>query len=288
MIRVQLYLLAPLSHGAFDVGDIGNASAIRRMPVVSIAGRPEIPALSGNSLRGRLRRVVMPDLFDRVGLSRADLPAPAWDRLYAALANGGHLDGSEASVSPDAIRELRAALPPLSMLGSALYSWMLPGRCSVGFCWPVCVETVAARLVDAIEGPLFCAEDLVAETSHCRHIDRTEHDPEVSGVTPMPTTIETLATGTRLEARIHVYSEATAIERAAIAYGLDRIHEIGGKVAGGLGWAEITHDGDAGPYEEWLGTSLVPARAALVKLAADLTRHKAKPPKKGKAIAGAA
>lgn len=272
MITATITLLSPLVHGSFDAGDIGNATPIRRLPIVSLPGNPEVPCLSGNAIRGRMRRVVMRDLFDRCGLSR-ETPelAGTWDRLYAALANGGHVEASEASVRPEDVRTLRAALPPLSAFGSALYSWMLPGRCRVGWCWPVCAETVEAGLVSD-PGDLRDAESLVHEVGLVRHIDRTEQDPAVSGVTPMPTTTETLSTGARLACRIQFDPDATAVERAVVAYGLDRIRHLGGKSGAGFGEVEIAHDGDASAYVAWLVSPEQDARTALLGLAAGMGR----------------
>lgn len=253
MIRVSIRLMAPLSHGTFDASDIGNASAIRREPIVGLDGCPRVPVVSGNALRGRIRRVVMRDLLGR-GKARERLTGARWDRLYAALANGGHLDRSEPSISPERIRALRESLPALSVLGSALYSWMLPGRCSVGLCWPVCAETISAGLTVAPDGlPVLAAEDLVTEISHTRHIDRDEHDPAVSGVTPMPVTVEALCTGAVLQSDVLFEPAATSVEQSVIAYGLDRLASLGGKAGAGLGRVEVTHDGDASPYEGWLG-----------------------------------
>ena len=111
-IRVTLKALSPIAHGAFGPST-GNTLLFRRVPIVSLMGRPFVPAVSGNAIRGVLRRIVMRDLLDRCGF---DKTSPGWDHLYAALANGGHLQGSEASIDPVAIGSLRAALPPLSAL----------------------------------------------------------------------------------------------------------------------------------------------------------------------------
>ena len=163
---------------------------------------------------------------------------------------------------------------------------------SVGFLWPRSRETLAAGLVS--EAPDVAAEDLVVELSHCRHVDRDEHDPAVSGVTPMPTTLEVLAPGTVLEGRV-LFTGASDIERACIAYGLDRLSAIGGKAAAGLGAVTVTHDGDAAAYAEWIASVTVPRdlavttdlRERLEALAATLLPKpgKAKPEKSAKAPA---
>lgn len=263
---VELIALAPIHHGAFGPG-AGNASLLRRHTLVCADGMPEIPCLSGNALRGICRRIVFRDLFERCKLDRTQVKPGKWDKLYAALANGGTLSGSEKRVDPEAQRALREALPPLSAFGGALYSYMLTGHLqSMGICWPVCSETQAAGLHDGEGAPP--AEDLVEEVSLVRHVDREQQDPEVSGVTPMPTTFEALKTGARLVSELIFVPHATEIEVAVIGHALDALTAVGGKQGSGHGRVRVTHDLDPGPYRAWLEAGN--PREALLELAETL------------------
>jgi hypothetical protein len=218
-----------------------------------------------------MRRIVFRNLFDCASISREVLPGRQWDRLYAALANGGHLDSAERTVSPAALRDLRASLPPLSLFGAALYSYMLPGKMRVGWAWPVCRETIAAGLVQGISED--AAEALVGETSTCRHVDREQQEPEQSGVTPMPVTIETLSTGAVLESEIWLSSSCSPIEAGCAAWAIGQISHVGGKSGAGLGHVRVQiQDGpDPAVYEAWIATAgPTTARDALFSLAAAL------------------
>lgn len=266
---------APLHHGAFG-GDAGNAVLHRRVPLAQAPDLPGVPAISGNALRGHLRRIVMRDLFARCDLTVATyaqhgLTPGQWDRLYAALANGGHLDSSETRTDPVQIRALRDALPPLSVFGASLYSMMLPGLVSVGWLWVRCRETVAAGLMreDVATTPLVDGETLVTELTLVRHIDRDEQDPASSGVTPMPVTVEALMPGVTLCGSILPLRAMTDVEIGVLGYGLSLLRTLGGKGGAGFGRLRVQHDVPARAYEDWLAADgrAQTTRAALIDLA---------------------
>jgi hypothetical protein len=270
---VTIFVDSPLHHGAFDA-DSGNAIAFRRTPVAMLDGRHVlIPHVSGNALRGMMRRLLMCELLDICGVTPDVLEPRAYERLYAALVNGGHLDGSEMTITPAKRRALREALPPLSVLGASLYTYMLSGRCEVGLVWPVCHETVDVGIVAGHAHAH--AEDLVTDYSHVRHIDREAHDPAVSGVTPMPMTMEVLIPGTVLVSRIGT-RRCTEVEGSALAHAATKITTIGGKSASGLGRVRVDCDGNPGPYRQWLGEHRESARTALMDLAVEISTGKAK------------
>lgn len=264
---------APLAHGSFGDIDAGNATCFRRFDIVFPDGRQKkIPGISAGSVRGILRRIVMRDLFDRAGISRETMPGKAWDRLYGALANGGHLEKSEGRVDPSALRSLRADLPPLSLFGAALFSFFLEGRLKpLGQVLPVCKELVDLGMWEGDREALPWAESLISEVGLVRHVDREFQTPEVSGVTPMPTTTETLCIGTRLLWRVRYAGSATEIERAILPWAFARLAAIGGKHNAGFGAVDIEYDGSGDAYQDWLdGLDAAKLTADLRALAARL------------------
>ena len=264
-IAHTIRLLAPFSHGTIDIADAGNVSLLRRFARVHGDEIVRVPGLSAGALRGIVRRLLWREVFDLVGLSRETWPGPgSWDRLYAALANGGTIEAAETRVSPDAIRASRAALPVLSLLGSALYSSHMAGRAKVSNSLLICVE--------AGTGERTCW-DYVVEETRVRHADREEQDPEASGVGPMPTTVEVLIEGATLRGRAVV---GGALEASAWAHGLDRITHLGGKSGQGFGAVEVLHDGNPAFYRAWLEAHIDDLRAALLKLAGELGAGKAR------------
>jgi hypothetical protein len=260
---------APLHHGAFGA-DTGNAVPFRRLPLTTAPQRAGVPVLSGNALRGAMRRQIMRELFAACELSRdsASLTPKQWDRLYAALANGGHLTGAETRADPAARLALRDALPALSVFGAALYAYLLPGKVSVGWCWPASAEAHAAGLTPAATRE---AEESVTEISLVRHVDRELQDPAASGVTPMPVTLEALTTGVTLHSEFVALTRMTDVEIAVVGHALDLVTAIGGKTGVGFGRVTITHPIDPTPYVAWLADAAQIARArdTLLQLAAD-------------------
>jgi hypothetical protein len=252
-IKLTIKAQSPIVHGSFG-SNAGNTVLFRRMALVNIDGMPTVPVVSGNAIRGIARRLVMRELFNLHDLNRETIqPDTAWDKLYAALANGGHLSGSERSVNPTQMRQLREELPPLSVFGAALYTYILPGHASVGMAWLQCKETKEAGLVSSGNNH---AEDCIEENGFVRHIERDQHDPELSGVTPMPVTVECLKTGSVLESHITFADHSTPEERGAVAYGLSQISVIGGKGSQGLGQVDCAVSGatakaDIKAYNAW-------------------------------------
>lgn len=270
---VTLTTTAPLHHGAFGQ-DTGNAVLFRRIPLATDPDGAGVPVLTGNALRGGLRRVLMRDLFALTGLGlesveSGELTAHQWDRLYAALANGGHLTGADTRSDPASQRVLGAAVPALAVLGAALYSHMLPGKVSVGWVWPVCAETVAAGLCVAGATPPVAAESLLTEVTLTRHVDRDEQSPERSGVTPMPVTVESLIPGVALSTEVVALRACTDIEMGAIGWALDALRVLGGKGGVGFGRFTVTHQLPSAAYEAWRADAeaVALARMTLVTLA---------------------
>lgn len=283
-MQVEIILKSPLSHGSFD-GPIGSNQKPIRREAVCIEGFPEIPVITGNAVRGVMRRLIMREFFTKAGLDRelfTEKPE-LWDRLYAALCNGGHLEDSSVQIKPSVIRELREELPMLSVLGAALYRLLLPGRVRPGFFWLSCLESAEAGLVPDDPG-LSVAEDYVGSSTLSRHIERGEQDPELSGVTPMPRGLEVVKTGAKFYGRVDFLPEATDLERSCIAWGLSKIEWLGGISAAGYGNVEINTLEEVGPelFEDWLDSDLDAAKNALISFIGEVgpTTKKSKKGKK--------
>jgi hypothetical protein len=262
MHNLSFRLLAPMSHGDPAMGaDTGNFSGLRKQYVVGVG---DVPILSGNAIRGVMRRLVMRHFLAAAEMSAesyGDAPGH-WDRIYAALANGGTLVGSEKAVNTAGLRALRAACPPLSVLGAALYTYMLPGMISVFDAYPQCRELHAVGFCAASDVSL---SDLYGDRNHARHIS-PEVDKVAAEITPMPFSHEILFPGAVLETRVRIDPATTQIERDCVAWMLAAIVQLGGGGGRGFGLVEIQAPddiGDATRYAAWVAGHAKAARPAL-------------------------
>jgi len=273
-IEIKIALDGPISHN--EIGkDMGNVTLFRRMARVVDGRVLRVPILSAGALRGVLRRLLWRETFDICGLSRESM-GTEWDRLYAALANGGTIEGAETRVSPDVIRARRKSLPVLSLLGSALYTSHMAGRLMLSHAWLDCAELGT--------GPL-PMEELLTEISTVRHADGEEQNPDVSRVGPMPSTVEVVVAGAAFRATATVNGD---IEAGALVHGLGLIRHLGGKSGQGNGAVTLSQrggdDGDT-TYAAWLTANVDQVRADLCELAGQLApRGKGKGKGKGRVL----
>ncbi len=234
-MNITIKALSPIAHGSFKDGvDTGNISEFRRIPVFtenkSIA---EIPAISGNAIRGTIRRLLTREFFE-VNHLLDKLDKKEHDRLYAIVGNGGALGKDlDVKVDPENIRKIREKLPILSVLGGACYRYILSGSCSIGFAMVKCTELGTGSI---------SADDLVTEIGETRHVDRTLVNTDEQDLKPMPYVTEAVITGAEFSGKIEFAPQVTPEERAAIVHGIKLINTLGGKAARGYGSVEITSD----------------------------------------------
>ncbi|MGN6549823.1 MAG: hypothetical protein ACTHJ3_08025 [Pararhizobium sp.] len=230
--------------------DTGNFNPLRKQHVVGVG---DVPLLSGNAIRGVLRRLVMRHFLSAAGMTRGAYSASPgqWDRIYGALANGGALTGAEKGVKTQFLRELRAACPPLSLFGAALYTQMLPGMFQVFDAYPRCREVAAVGFCSASDVPL---SSLYGDRNHVRHVS-ADVDREAAEVKPMPYTSEVFYPGAVLEGGINFDNYATEIERDCAAWAIHRVTQFGGNTAKGFGLVDLAAEdpiGDPDRYDQWI------------------------------------
>lgn len=128
-------LLSSLSHGGEHAGTIGF---LRREKIVGPTGAViEVPVVSGNALRGILRRHAADAFWDALG--RPALPV----QVFHLLRSGGALAkaGSSHVLGARQLQQVRAMVPVVSLFGGSGAGKIIEGKLSVGKLTPICAET---------------------------------------------------------------------------------------------------------------------------------------------------
>jgi hypothetical protein len=233
---LRLSALAPISH----YGDerAGNQSLLRRIAIQTAEGRALVPVISGNALRGQLRRLAARTLLDLAGIER--VPAP----IYHLLFSGGALTQTDHAHRIADHRELRALLPVLGLFGGALGAEIIPGALRVDILWPVCRETVDLTGVPS-EIPLHALTDSIYYTRRDDLAGQRSADDLASESTQMIYEGEAVVPGTGFRGALRVI-RATDAEvgclALAVAAWLDD-PRLGGLSARGHGRLAVELDG---------------------------------------------
>lgn len=128
--------LSPIQHAGDE--KTGSTPILRAMELWSEReGRHvRVPFLSGNAIRGYLRRLVMRDLLQRINY---DVQHP---KLHYALFSGGTLTSTDDGgvVDLQARRMIRQTVPPLELFGTVVGNQMIDSCLKVDHALPVCLE----------------------------------------------------------------------------------------------------------------------------------------------------
>lgn len=140
-IAGRLTALSPIYHGGNE--KTGSVVLLNRLRFI-VEGKPtDVPVISGNQIRGRLRRLLTQDFLERVGY-QLDLTQKRHQKLYHTLFAGGVLteveEGESGVVDLDLKSRLVRYIVPLRLFGASYGNQMVEGRLLVGFALPICRE----------------------------------------------------------------------------------------------------------------------------------------------------
>ena len=135
-IEGSVMALTPIFHGGDE--KTGSTPVLRVILVYTDKyGEVPIPYISGNGIRGKLRRLIMRDLFDLVEYETEN------PKLHHALFSGGILESTEENTGVIDLafrKQIRETLPPVALFGCALGNQMIAGILTVEHMWPICLE----------------------------------------------------------------------------------------------------------------------------------------------------
>jgi CRISPR/Cas system CSM-associated protein Csm3 (group 7 of RAMP superfamily) len=134
--------LSPVFHGGSE--KTGAVVLLNRLKFI-VDGKPtDVPIISGNQVRGRLRRLLTADFLELADY-KMDLSQKSYQKLYHTLFAGGVLEAVEEE-SESAVVDLNLKFRivkyvlPLRLFGCSYANQMIEGRVLVGHMLPVCRE----------------------------------------------------------------------------------------------------------------------------------------------------
>lgn len=209
-----------------------------------------VPCVSGNSFRGKLRRLLAYDIVHRLGLEIESLP----HKLIHLLFNGGGLEESskkaENKEATSAYRftekEVRSAFPHLDLLGVSFGTRMMRGLIAVSDILPLAQETASVLEVD-VEG-LVSVHDLTHWRVFTRQDELTRLGIETEEKSAqMIYKAQYIVANTKMKQRIHWLVTPNSLQEAVLATGLKAFMEkpyLGGKSNLNFGRVDVVIDAE--------------------------------------------
>jgi CRISPR/Cas system CSM-associated protein Csm3 (group 7 of RAMP superfamily) len=270
----RLTALSPVYHGGNE--KTGNVVLLNRLRFI-VGGKPvDVPVISGNQIRGRLRRLLARDFLERVGY-RLDLAQKKHQKLYHTLFAGGVLTGVEEGESGMVDLDLKAKLVryvvPIRLFGVSYANQMVEGRVLVGFALPICRELQEFLGIQSdVSLYQLIARAFQTRRDELRVGGRDEEDETVQ----MIVEYEVFAPGTQFfhELVLETEEESAALDLSALYKAVKLWQEtpyIGGKSSAGFGRLKIEYQWPSGvsdkTYLEYVERNRDEARKALDELA---------------------
>jgi hypothetical protein len=172
--------ISPIHSGSEE--SMGNEKTMRTLSFNLPTGPEDVPVVSGNAIRGMLRRLIMGDLLERVGYKPVD--AKGQVRLYHSLFAGGVLEAvsekDSGYIDLAMKRQIRGTLPPVSLLGTALRNQMMEGKLDVAYAVPRAKELAGFLREDATYPITATLGDLQKQTFNTRR-DEMAQDAKQEG-----------------------------------------------------------------------------------------------------------
>lgn len=158
-----LEAMSPIAHHA---GTIGNHSHLMRTRVRTPTGWDEIPVISADTMRHKLREASSLALLDAI-----EAEPQLTEATLRLLFNGGMITGSDGgAVKLDVYREMIELVPALALFGGCAQNRIIPGRLTVENAMLICEET--RRYISPWQ--VAAAEAVSPLDTHTRHIDEEQ------------------------------------------------------------------------------------------------------------------
>lgn len=248
----------------------GITTKLRREKFVQPDGSvEEVPVLSGNGIRGRLRDLGMAHFCRMLGYGVNEsgevqgLTLPAFYFLFS----GGALTASDGGKALDLsyARKLRELIPLVGVFGGAVGNQILPGKLIVDKAYPICAETshllptqyqsdAPVSIWGYLQEEMYTRKDDEKDEHKRAYLDAPTQTKLLAGASVQALTeagpqqmmyyVESFAAGTRFYWRV-LLTDATDIEFEAFLSCLaefSKVPYLGGRSAAGLGHVAMQCD----------------------------------------------
>jgi CRISPR/Cas system CSM-associated protein Csm3 (group 7 of RAMP superfamily) len=141
-IHGKITAKSPLHHGGNE--KTGSVVMLNRMKYKLQNGEfQDIPYISGNAIRGVLRRLLIQDFFEQLGYA-LDVGNSSELKLYHAFFAGGILESVDKNATGQIDVKLKKKiieyLPVIRLLGFSVGNQIVPSKLKVGHLLPACKE----------------------------------------------------------------------------------------------------------------------------------------------------
>jgi len=239
----------------FSGGDekTGVESSLRRIDYIIDGEKTDVPIIDGNSIRGYLRRLLLTDFFNQIGY---EIKTP---KLFYLLSGGAleEVDLQESGkLNLQLRREIRANLPPLSLLGGSMGNQAFAGKLVVAKALPICKELNDFLPVQS----KLSYHEYLTETFATRHAEREppetvqQSQKKEEPTIQMKINLECFAPGTHFYHKF-VLMDLLPIEKSCFARMIELWKQrpfIGGKSAVGYGEIKIDY-----PKMQWTSKAYI-------------------------------
>jgi len=272
VVRGTIKALTPIFHGGNE--KTGSVVLLNRLRFI-VDGEPvDVPYISGNAIRGYLRRLVFADFLRQVEYE-IDVSYRQGLKLYHALFAGGLLEAVEeeetAVIDVEFKRKVLRYIPPARLWGFSFRNQMIEGKLKVGHALPVCVE-----LRDFLPQDLKPAQSfytMITRVFQTRKEEIRAPREEGEQAVQMIVEHEVFAPGTVFYHEFRL-EDPDLIDRAVLYRAIklwEQYPYIGGKSAIGMGLAKLDYDlsplgTDDRPYLEFLKKNKEEIRGVLREL----------------------
>lgn len=130
--------LSSISHNGGEKN--GVVTQLRREKFVQPDGSVvEVPVISGNSIRGKIRDLAAIDILTKNTGLKIKVDADSFNLLFT----GGSLESTgDSGINIEKVRQMRKDMPMLSVLGGSVGNVILPGKVDIGKLIPISLETL--------------------------------------------------------------------------------------------------------------------------------------------------